>query len=64
MNPNQSWTYLTPERMGWHRWTRKHRNKFKRRWRSQGRGSFMWYFSVFTTRIKPFDGSVIFHKRV
>jgi hypothetical protein len=62
MNPNQ-WIFLTADRMGWYRWTRKRRLKFKKRWRSQGHGSFRFFKSEFRCAVTCNDGAVILHVR-
>jgi hypothetical protein len=66
MNP--TWSLFTPERMGWARWTRKRRNKFKKRWRAQHRGPGRFFFmrSEFVSFVTPEPEEfvdVVFHVR-
>ena len=40
-----NWTYHTAERMGWSRWTRKRKRKFKKRYFKQHGHRFRWFVS-------------------
>lgn len=47
MNPRQ-FNYLTAERTGWYRWTRKRRRKFQKRWLRQHGHPFRWFVATWT----------------
>lgn len=46
------WIFLTQERTGWKGWTRKRRNKFRRRWLRKHGFPFRWYSSSFRCYIQ------------
>lgn len=47
-----SWVFLTPERMHWRHWTRKRRNKFRKRFRRQHHCVFRFYSAPYLLAIK------------
>ena len=61
-----TWTYHTAERMGWSKWTRKRRRKFKKRYFKQHGRRFVWFVTEFVylpmSRSKELV-DVVFYKR-
>ena len=63
-----SFHYLTADHIHWNRWTRKHRLKFRKRFRKQHNGQkFTWFITVNEYCIMPLRVgeaiNVILHRR-
>ena len=50
-------TYHTAERMGWSRWTRKHKRKFKKRFFKQHGVRFGWMVTEFRVAFRPYTNT-------
>jgi hypothetical protein len=63
----KDWILLTQDRTGWNSWTRKRRNKFRRRWLRKNGFPFQWYASTYRCYIQHVCEELeemIFHVRM